>query len=326
MSSVTSTIDPRRDELFPEIEPYASGLLHVTDGNAVYWECCGNPEGKPAVVVHGGPGIGCSARMRRAFDPQRYRIVLFDQRGCGRSTPHASVVSTSMRHNTTHHLIADMEQLREHLGLERWLLSAGSWGTTLALAYAQRCPDRVSELVLVNVMLCSRQEIDWLYRGVSRFFPEEWQAFCDGVPASERDDLVAAYARQMELPHAREAAADRWARWEDAVVSLDSGARRIYRDRPGDALIAFVRICSHYFANAAWLQEGELLRGAARLAGIPGVIIHGRLDLSCPIASAWQLAQVWKRATFHAVVGAGHQATPALRALLLRAHADFAGA
>ena len=208
-------------ELFPEIEPHASGLLQVTEGNSMYWESCGNPRGKPALVVHGGPGIGCTERMRRAFDPERYRIVLFDQRGAGRSRPHASDPSADMRSNTTHHLIADMEHLRRHLEIDRWLLSGGSWGTTLALAYAERFPERVSELVLANVTLSRKREIDWLYGGVARFFPEEFQHFCEGVEPAERTNLVRAYARLMERPERREEAANRWARWEDAVVSLE---------------------------------------------------------------------------------------------------------
>jgi proline iminopeptidase len=314
-------------ELFPPIEPYETGMLEVSDDNSIYWECCGNPEGHPAVVVHGGPGIGCTERMRRAFDPERYRIVLFDQRGAGRSRPHASDPSADMSCNTTHHLIADMEQLREQLGIEHWLLSGGSWGTTLALAYAERFPHRTSALVLSNVTLSRRSEIDWLYRGVARFFPEEWQHFREGVPHDERGDLVAAYSRKMELPHAREEAANRWARWEDAVVSLEPNARPgMYGHRPSDALIAFVRICSHYFANAAWLGEDELLAGATQLRGIPGEIIHGRLDLSCPIVSAWELSQAWPDATFHAVTNMGHQGNASLRALMLGAHERFSRA
>lgn len=299
-------------------------MLDVSDRNSVYWESCGNPRGKPALVVHGGPGTGCSERMRRAFNPEQYRIVLFDQRGSGRSTPHASSVDADMSCNTTHHLVADMERLREHLHIERWLLSAGSWGTTLALAYAQRHPERVSELVLSNVTLSRRREIDWLYRDVARFFPQEWQQFRDGVPEQERDNLVAAYARLMELPDAREEAANRWARWEDAVVSLEPNARPgVYSDRPPNALIAFVRICTHYFAHAAWLEDDELLRGASRLEGIRGVIIHGRLDLSCPIISAWELSRAWPTAVFHAVSDMGHQGNPSLRRLMLGAHDEF---
>jgi proline iminopeptidase len=319
-SSPTATV-----ELFPELAPYESGMLEVTDGNSIYWEACGNPRGKPALVVHGGPGIGCTERMRRAFDPERYRIVLFDQRGAGRSRPHASDPTVDMRFNTTHHLIADMERLRQHLKIARWLLSGGSWGTTLALAYAERFPERVTELVLANVTLSRKRETDWLYGGVARFFPEEFQHFCAGVTEAERSDLVGAYARSMEIPEKREDAATRWSRWEDAVVSLEPNAKpNLYSDRPPDALLAFVRICAHYFANAAWLEDDELLRNAHRLGGIRGVIIHGRLDLSCPFSSAWELAQAWPRATLHAVASVGHQSNAAMRARMLQAHADFA--
>jgi proline iminopeptidase len=290
----------------------------------LYWETCGNPRGKPALVVHGGPGIGCTSKMRRAFDPQRYRIVLFDQRGTGRSLPHASEPSTDMRHNTTPHLLEDIEKLRDHLGVERWLLSAGSWGTTLALAYAERVPERVSELVLSSVFLGRRRDIDWLYRGVSRFFPEEWRRFRDHIPEAERGDLVAAYARLMEQPQARDEAAECWATWEDAVLSLEPQAKaRFYRERPHADLIAFVRVCAHYFAHGAWLEDDQLLRDAPRLAGIRGVIIHGRLDLSCPVEGAWELARAWPDASFYEVSSGGHQANAELRRLLLRAHAEL---
>jgi len=301
-------------------------MLDVGDGNRVHYEVHGPPDGKPVVIVHGGPGSGAGPRWLRHFDPDTYRVILFDQRGCGRSTPDAAAHDTDLSVNTTHHLIADMERLRVHLGIERWLLSGGSWGTTLALAYAVRFPERVWALVLTNVTLSRAREIDWLYRGVARFFPEEWQRFREGVPEAERDDLVAAYARLMEQPDRREEAAQRWARWEDTVVSLEPNARRIYSDRPPEALIAFVRICSHYFAHAAWLEDDELLRGASRLASIPGVIIHGRLDLSCPIVSAWELARAWPKARFHAVADVGHQANAALRSSMLRAHAELAEA
>jgi proline iminopeptidase len=312
-------------ELFPEIAPHASGMLGVSDGNSIYWEVCGNPRGKPALVVHGGPGIGCTERMRRAFDPERYRIVLFDQRGAGRSRPHASDPTADMRSNTTHHLIADMERLRRHLNIERWLLSGGSWGTTLALAYAERFPERVTELVLANVTLSRRRDIDWLYGGVARFFPEEFQRFVEGVPESERSDLVCAYARSMEQLDTRDEAANRWSTWEDAVVSLEPNAKlRVYSDRPRDALLAFVRICAHYFANAVWLEDDELLRNATRLRAIRGVILHGRLDLSSPFTSAWELARAWPGATLHAIPNVGHQGNATMRALMLRAHADFA--
>jgi proline iminopeptidase len=308
-------------EPYPPIEPHAHGMLDVGDGNRVYWEVCGSPDGKPAAVVHGGPGSGCRPSMRRPFDPGRYRVVLFDQRGCGRSVPHASDPATDMSVNTTDHLVADMERLREHLGIERWLLSGGSWGSTLILAYAERHPERVSEIVISGVTTSRRLELDWLYRGVSRFFPQEWERFRDHVPEAD-GDLVAAYARRMEDPDplVRSRAARAWCAWEDAVVALEPHGRpNPYSDRASDARLAFVRICSCYFANGAWLEDGALLRDAGRLAGIPGVLIHGRLDLSGPLDTAWELARAWPGAELVAVGDAGHQGSDAMRARLIEA-------
>jgi proline iminopeptidase len=310
------------------IEPYDHGMLDVGDGNRIYWEQCGIPDGKPALVVHGGPGSGCSTGMRRSVDPERYRVILFDQRGCGRSLPHASDPATDMSVNTTAHLIADMERLREHLGVERWLLFGGSWGSTLSLAYAERHPERVSEIILVAVTTTRRVEIDWLYRGVGRFFPEEWERFRAFVPEAEGDgDLVGAYARRMESADREELlrTADEWTTWEDAVISLESKGRPgAYSDRPPDDLIAFVRICSHYFAHAAWLEEGAILRDAGRLAGIPGALIHGRLDLGGPLDTAWQLARAWPDATLHVVEDSGHTGSPAMRDAIAAAAEAFA--
>jgi proline iminopeptidase len=310
------------------IEPYDHGMLDVGDGNRVYWEQCGDPDGKPALVVHGGPGSGCSTRMRRAVDPARYRVVLFDQRGCGRSRPHASDPATDMSVNTTWHLIADMERLREHLGIDRWLLFGGSWGSTLSLAYAERHPERVSEIILVSVTTTRRLEIDWLYRGVGRFFPEEWERFRAYLPEGERDgDLVAAYARRMEHPDpaVRLRTAQEWTAWEDAVVSLEpQGTPGVYSDRERDALLAFVRICTHYFAHGAWLQEGAILRDAGRLAGIPGALIHGRLDLSGPLDTAWHLSRAWPDATLQAVADSGHTGSAAMREHIAAAADAFA--
>jgi proline iminopeptidase len=314
--------------LYPEIEPYDHGMLDVGDGNCVYWEVCGNPAGKPALVVHGGPGQGCSPGMRRAFDPERYRVVLFDQRGCGRSTPHASDPATDMSCNTTEHLLADMERLREHLGIDRWLLRGGSWGSTLILAYAERHPHRVSEIVISAVTTTRRSEIDWLYRGVARFFPEQWERFRAGVPEADRDgDLVAAYARLMEHldPQVRAQAANAWSAWEDTVVSLEpNGKPNAYSGRPPAALLAFVRICAHYFAHGAWLEEGALLRDAGRLAGIPGVLIHGRFDLSCPVDTAWELARAWPDAELVVLNDSGHQASDTKRERTLSVLDEFA--
>ncbi|MFR9676743.1 prolyl aminopeptidase [Streptomyces sp. TR06-5] len=296
--------------MYPRIEPYASGMLDVGDGNRVYWETCGNPLGKPAVVVHGGPGSGCRAGARRFFDPERYRVVLFDQRGCGRSTPHASDPGTDMRHNTTAHLVADMERLRTHLGIDRWLLYGGSWGSTLLLAYAEQHPARVTQIVVAGVTTTRRREIEWLYRGVGRFFPEEWERFLAGAPGTPRDgDVVAAYARLMEHPDAavRERATNDWCDWEDAVLSGELGGNsRPYGGRPSTARVALVRICSHYFAHGAWLEEGALLRDAHRLAGIPAVLVHGRLDMSSPSETAWDLARAWPDAELLVVTDAGH--------------------
>jgi proline iminopeptidase len=295
---------------YPATEPHERGLLDVGDGNLVYWEARGNPAGKPALVVHGGPGSSCEGSTGRSFDPKRYRILLFDQRGCGRSTPHASLPSTDMSVNTTEHLLADMERLREHVAIEGWLLHGGSWGSTLILAYAERHPERVSAIVIPSVTTSRRSEIDWLYRGVGRFFPEEWERFRHGVPEAERDgDLLAAYARLMEHPDAdvRAKAASDWLAWEDAVISQEPhGTPNMYSDRPPAAQLAFVRICAHYFSHAAWLEEGVLLREAHRLAGIPGVLIHGRLDLGSPLTTAWELARAWPDATLHVVDDSGH--------------------
>lgn len=296
--------------LYPPIEPYEQGLLDVGDGNHVYWEVCGDPDGKPALVVHGGPGSGCTPHNRQYFDPDRYRVVLFDQRGCGRSTPAASDPETEMSCNTTSDLLADMEQLREHLDIDRWLLSGASWGSTLSLAYAQRYPHRVSEIVLFGVTTTRRSEIDWLYYGLSRFFPEQWERFRDGVPEADRDgDLVAAYARLLNDPdpQVRQRAANDWCAWEDTVISQEpNGTANVFSGRPLDAKLSFVRIASHYFAHGAWLEEHELLHNAERLDGIPGVLIHGRFDLAAPLDTAWVLNRAWADAELTVVEDSGH--------------------
>lgn len=298
--------------LYPEIEPNDHGWLDVGDGNRTYWEVCGNPAGEPAVVLHGGPGSGCTVGQRRYFDPDAYRIVLLDQRGAGRSTPHASDPSTDLATNTTDHLLADLELLRRRLGIERWLVFGTSWGSTLALAYAERQPHRVTALVLVGVTTTRRSEIDWLYRGVAPLFPEQWARFRAGVPAADRDgDLVEAYHRLLEDPDAavRAAAAKEWSAWEWALTSADPDATPGSRWSQPAFQLGRARIVTHYFRHNAWLEDGILLRGAGALAGIPGVMVQGRLDLQAPLVTAWELAQTWPDGELVIVSGAGHAAT-----------------
>jgi proline iminopeptidase len=306
-------------------EPYAHGMLDVGDGNQVYWETCGNPTGKPLVLLHGGPGVGCNERMRAGFDSEKYRAVLYDQRGCGRSTPNAADPSTDMRHNTTQHLVADLELLREHLSIKRWLVRGGSWGCTLAMAYALKHPDRVSEIVLSAILLTRRREIDWLYGGVSRFFPEEYERFVAG--ADKAASVVPAYARLLGDPDpvVRERAALAWARWEETVLSLEPNAKPTsFSTRADDDLIEFVRICSHYYANYGWLADDELIGNVGRLAGIPGALVHGRLDLSCPVETAYELASAWQGAELFVCDESGHRPSEAKREYLRAALARFA--
>jgi proline iminopeptidase len=314
---------------YPPTGPYDQGMLDVGDGNLVYWETRGNPDGKPALVVHGGPGSSCEGSTGRSFTPGRYRVVLFDQRGCGRSTPHASDPSTDMSVNTTEHLLADMERLREHLDIERWLLFGGSWGSTLILAYAERHPEHVSEIVITGVTVSRRSDIDWLYHGVGRFFPEEWERFRAGVPEAERaGDLVAAYAQLVESPDAdvRAKATADWLAWEDAVISLEpQGTLNAYSSRPPAAQIALVRICAHYFSHGAWLEEGALLRDVNRLAGIPGVLFHGRLDLGSPLQTAWELAGAWPDAQLVVIADSGHTGSQIMRKEIVDRLERFAG-
>ncbi len=315
-------------ELYPEIEPYDGGMLDVGDGNAIYWEVCGNPAGKPAVVLHGGPGSGCTPGMRRYFDPAAYCVVLFDQRGAGRSTPHASDHATDLSTNTTEHLIADIERLREHIGIERWLVYGGSWGVTLALAYAERFPGRVTEMVLVGVTMTRPSEIEWLYHGVGRLFPEEWSRFRDGVPEGDRDgDLVGAYHRLLEGPDAavREQAARDWCAWEEAVVASTPGYRPNPRYERPEFRMAFARIVTHYFSHSAWLEDGVLLREAGRLAGIPGIMVHGRLDLGSPLGTAWELARAWPGSELVVVETAGHDTRDSKMAATIVAALDRFG-
>ena len=314
-------------ELYPPIEPHDRGVLGVSDGNAISWEVSGSPKGKPAVLLHGGPGQGTSPHMRRGFDPEKYRIILFDQRGCGGSTPHASDPSTEMRLNTTDHLVADMEALREHLGVDRWLVVGGSWGATLAVAYAERHPSRVSELVLHTVTTGRRSEAEWLYGGLARIFPEAAERFRSHVPEAQAGDVIAAYARRME--HADESvrllAARAWCDWEEAALSLEpTPTAGLYTTLSTEETLAFARICTHYLHHGAWLEEGALIRDAGRLSEIPGVLIHGRRDLTCPVETAVLLARAWPGSKLIILDDAGHLGSDSKRRALLDALDGFA--
>ncbi|MDB1086671.1 prolyl aminopeptidase [Streptomyces sp. ACA25] len=311
---------------YPEIEPYEHGMLDVGDGNLVYWEVCGNPRGKPAVFVHGGPGSGCNAGMRRCFDPAAYRIVLFDQRNCGRSTPHASDPDTCLDSNTTPHLLADMEQLRQRLGIDRWLVFGGSWGAALGLLYAERYPERVTELVLTGLATGRRAETDLLTRGLGHVFPQEWERFRSAVPAAERDgDLAAAYRRLLHDPDpaVRDKAARDWCAWEEAIVPAAPKPFLRYQD-PAFRM-AFARLVTHYWSHGSWLEEGIVLREAGRLAGIPGVIVQGTLDLGNLLGTPWELVRAWPEGELVLVDEAGHFAgAPGISDALLAATDRFA--
>ena len=290
--------------LYPPIEPYDQGHLDVGDGHRVYWELCGNPQGIPAVFLHGGPGGGCAPDHRRLFDPSRYRVLLFDQRGCGRSTPHAGLEA-----NTTWHLVADIERLRAMIGVERWLVFGGSWGSTLALAYAETHPERTSALVLRGIFALRRAELLWYYQeGASWLVPDKWERFLAPIPHDERGDLMAAYRRRLTHPDraVQLEAAKAWSVWEGETIHLlpDENASRDF----GEDLfaLAFARIENHYFVNAGFFEEGQLLRDATRLRDIPGVIVQGRYDIATPMKTAWDLHRAWPQATFHIVPDAGH--------------------
>ena len=292
-------------------------MLEVGQAQHVYWETCGNPDGTPAVVLHGGPGSGCTPAHRRYFDPGAYRIVLFDQRGAGRSRPRVDA-TTDLSTNTTEHLIADLESLRTYLHIDRWIIFGVSWGVTLGLAYAQRFPEFVRAMVLASVTMTRPADIHWLYHEAGRFFPEEWARFRAGV---SEQDLVTGYYRLLhEEPDLarREQAAQDWCTWEDAVLSLEEGW--VPNPRYADAAfrMTYARLVTHYFQHHAWLADGQLLRDAHRLAGIPGVLIHGRFDIGGPPDVAWQLANAWPGAELH-VVPTGHGGGDAMTARIVEA-------
>jgi len=297
-----------RLSLFPEIEPYRSGWLRVSDRHDIYYEECGNPTGKAAVWVHGGPGGGCNASMRRFHDPAKYRIVLFDQRGCGRSTPHAS-----LDENTTWDLVADMERLRAHLGINRWQLCGGSWGSTLSLAYAEKHPERVTELVLRGIFLLRRAELDWFYQeGTSWLFPDAFDAYLAPIPLAERSDMIAAYHRRLtsDDPAVRLAAARAWSIWEGTTLSLFHDPARVQHFSADFYALAFARIECHYFMNRGFFRsDNQLLEDAGRIAHLPGTIIHGRYDVVTPLKNAWELAKAWPKAELRIVPDSGHAAS-----------------
>lgn len=294
--------------MYPDIEPYATGLLDVGDGNSVYWECCGNPHGKPAVYLHGGPGSGATRIARRYFDPESYRIVVFDQRGCGRSRPLVSE-RVQLQFNTTQHLVRDLEMLREHLSIERWLVVGGSWGSTLALAYAQAHHAPVAAVVLAGVTTTSRAEVDWITSGIGRIFPQQWERFASHIPATLSSmRIVDAYATLLfdEDPAVSDAAALEWCAWEDAHVSLARGYQLNPRFADPDFRLRFARIVTHYWRHAAFLADGRLLRDASILNEVPGVLIHGRHDVSSPLQTAWLLQKHWRGSELRIVDDAGH--------------------
>lgn len=309
--------------LYPPIEPYRSGMLDTGEGHQIYWELCGNPEGLPVVFLHGGPGAGCSPQHRRLFDPERYNILLFDQRGCGRSLPHAELEA-----NTTWHLVADIERLREMAGFEKLLVFGGSWGSSLALAYSQTHPRRVRGLILRGIFGVRQSEIHWYYQeGASWIFPDLWEDFLAPIPEDERDDLVAAYRRRLTGPDAsvRVAAAQAWSRWEGSTIKLIPDDVLINSFAGDEFALAFARIENHYFVHKGWLEEGQLIRDAHKLTGIPGVIIQGRYDIATPAKTAWELHRAWPDADFHMIGDAGHAYDePGILDRLIRATDDFA--
>jgi len=317
-------------ELYPAIEPYDYGMLDVGDGHRVYWEACGNPRGKAAVVIHGGPGSGCTPWHRRLFDPSSFQVVLFDQRNCGRSRPHAGAPEVDLASNNTANLIADIERLREHLRIERWLVLGGSWGSTLALAYAERFPNRVREIILFGVTTGRRKEFDWSFRGgLADLFPEQWERLRDSIPPALRDaDIIEAYYRLLHDPDpaVRKQAALAWCTWESATPAWPPAEGLSPRFRDPAFRMAFARIVTHYVRHYAWLEDGALLRDAGAISDIPGIMVNGRFDLQAPIGWAYDLKRVWPRAKLVIVDDAGHDASNAsIAAELVRATNEFAG-
>ena len=300
---------PARRGLYPALEAYRTGRLRVSPVHELYFEESGNPRGKPVVFLHGGPGGGTDPKMRRFFDPRRYRIVLFDQRGCGQSTPHASLLD-----NTTWHLVADIEQLRTHLGIDRWQVFGGSWGSTLALAYAETHPRRVTELVLRGIFMLRRAEIEWFYQdphGAAALFPDLWERYVEPIPADERGDMIGAFYRRLtsEDPQTLADAARAWSIWEGATSFLHVNPSYVAQFEDPSYAAAFARIECHYFINRGFLESDlQLLEDVKRIRRIPGIIVQGRYDVVCPMRSAWDLHRAWPEAELRVVPDAGHSA------------------
>jgi proline iminopeptidase len=314
---------------YPPIEPYATGMLDVGDGNSIYWEVSGNPEGKPAVFLHGGPGGETTPKHRRLFDPTKYRIVLLDQRGSGKSLSHASDPVADLTTNTTWHLVADIERLREHLGVDRWLVHGGSWGSTLALAYAETHPTRVTELVLRGIFTLRATELEWFYegRGAEQLFPDLWESFLAPIPEAERGRLIDAYHARLNDPdpdiHGPAAVA--WATWEASTITLLPRPDVVATFAAPHYAIAFARIENHYFVNHGFMEDGQLIRDAGRLADIPAVIVQGRYDICTPPVTAWDLHRAWPEAQFVMVPDSGHAFDePGILSALIEATDRFA--
>jgi len=316
-------MDQRR-QLYPPIEPFETGMLDVGNGHSIYWERCGTRGGKPAVFLHGGPGSGVGPKQRQQFDPELYDVLLFDQRGCGRSTPFAS-----LDNNTTWDLVGDIEKLREMCGHDQWLVFGGSWGSTLSLAYAQTHRDRVTELVLRGIFLCRQTEMDWLYAyGASELYPEEWDEFVGHIPEDERGDIVEAYRKRLTSDDSavQLAAAKAWSRWEGMTVTLLPDPEMLEEFTEDSHAIAVARIENHYFVNRCWLEEGQLLANADKLRGIPGIIVQGRHDCCTPPSAAWDLKKAWPEVELQIVPDGGHLFTePGITDGLVRASDRFAG-
>ena len=314
-----------RRTLYPEIEPYDTGMLKVSDLHTLHYEQCGNPNGKPVVFLHGGPGGGINPNYRRFFDPKAYRIVLFDQRGCGKSTPHAELTD-----NTTWHLVADIERIREHLGIARWQVFGGSWGSTLALAYAQTHPDKVTELVLRGIFMLRRWELEWFYqKGCDALFPDAWESYLAAIPEAERGDMMSAYYRRLTSadPKVRVEAARAWSVWEAATSHLYQDPNHIASSGEDEFALAFARIECHYFVHGGFFEhDDQLLRNVDRIRKIPAVIVQGRYDVVCPMRSAWDLHRAWPEAELRVVADAGHSALePGIAHELLEATDRFRG-